>query len=124
MERILVIYDDPGSQWTVGRILRPANYDVISVAYSSFTIDIFHATKPGLVVIDVCLPRTAAQNLCRRIRKESVNVPLFVLSATKDVTDAVLLLDIGADDYITKPFSPWEFLARVRSVMRTWHRAV
>jgi DNA-binding response OmpR family regulator len=119
VERILVIYDDPRSQWTVCRILGPPHYNVITVAYNSFAIDIFRAAKPGLVVLDVCLPGQSGQDLCRQIRSESRNVPLFVLSATKDVADVVLLLNLGADDYITKPFSPFEFLARVRGVMRT-----
>ena len=119
MERILVIYDDPGSQWTVFRILRPANYDVITVAYGSFTVDVFRTTKPGLVVLDVCQPMRSGQDLCRQIRSESGNIPLFVLSDTRDVSGVVLLLHLGADDYITKPFSPSEFLARVRGVMRT-----
>lgn len=120
MERILVIYDDPGSQWTVCRILRPANYEVITVAHGHFAIDIFRATKPGLVILDICLPGKAGQDLCRQVRNESRNVPLFVLSSTSDVANVVQLLDLGADDYITKPFSPYEFLARVRGVMRTW----
>jgi DNA-binding response OmpR family regulator len=119
VERILVIYDDPRSQWTVSRILGQANYDVITVAYGSFTLDVFRATKPRLVVLDVCLPMRSGQDLCRRIRNESGNIPLFVLSATKDVAVVVLLLDLGADDYITKPFSPSEFMARVRGAMRS-----
>jgi DNA-binding response OmpR family regulator len=119
VQRILVIYDDPGSQWTILRTLGPADYDVTSLACGSFSIDDFRTTKPGLVVLDVCLSGKLGQDLCRQIRSESRNVPLFVLSATKDVADVVLLLNLGADDYITKPFSPAEFLARVRGVLRT-----
>ena len=119
MERILVIYDDPGSQRNVSRILEPANYNVTTVAYGSFAIDIFRATKPGLVILDVCMPRKSGRDLCHRVRNESRTVPLFVLSAVKNVADVVLLLDLGADDYITKPFDPFEFLVRVRNAMRT-----
>lgn len=119
MERILVIYDDPGSQWDVSRILEPANYNVTTVAYGSFAIDALRATKPGLVILDVCMPWKSGRDLCHRIRNESRTVPLFVLSTARNVMDVVLLLDLGADDYITKPFNPLEFLARVRNAMRT-----
>jgi DNA-binding response OmpR family regulator len=82
-------------------------------------MDVFHNTNPGLVVLDVCLPRKSGQDLCRQIRGNSESVPLLVLSAVRDVADVVLLLELGADGYMTKPFSPWEFLARVRAFMRT-----
>ncbi len=119
VERILVIYDDPGSQRDVSRTLERAKYEVTTVAYGSFTIDVFRAARPGLVALDVCLPRKSGQDLCRRIRNDSMRVPLLVLSNAKNVEDVVLSLDLGADDYITKPFSAMEFLDRVRSAIRT-----
>ncbi len=82
-------------------------------------MDVFHNTNPGLVVLDVCLPRKSDQDPCRQIRGNSESVPLLVLSAVRDVADVALLLELGADGYMTKPFSPWEFLARVRAVIRT-----
>jgi DNA-binding response OmpR family regulator len=118
VERILVIYDDPRSAQTVRRILEPAGYGVITVPSSPIAIGVFHKTKPGLVVLDVCRPGKPGQDLCRRIRGNSQSVPLLVLSAVGDVADVVLLLTLGADGYITKPFSPDEFLARVRTAMR------
>jgi two-component system response regulator MtrA len=118
VERILVIYDDPRSEQIVRRILEPAGYGVITVPFGAIAMGVFHKTKPGLVVLDVSRPGKSGQDLCRRIRVNSESVPLLVLSAAGDVADVVLLLTLGADGYITKPFSPDEFLARVRAAMR------
>jgi DNA-binding response OmpR family regulator len=118
VERILVIYDDPSSQQTVRRILEPAGYGVITIPVSPIAMGVFHKTKLGLVVLDICRPGKPGQDLCRRISVSSGRVPLLVLSAVGDVADVVLMLALGADDYITKPFGAGEFLARVRAAMR------
>ena len=118
MEKILVIYDDPRSEQTVRRILEPAGYDVITVPLTPIAPGVIQKTNPGLVVIDVCRPGKPSQDLCRRIRVNSESVPLLVLSDGGGVADVVLLLTLGADGYITKPFSPDEFMARVRAAMR------
>jgi DNA-binding response OmpR family regulator len=118
MERILVIYDDPRSEPTVRRILEPAGYDVTTVPLTPIALGAFHKTKPGLVVLDICQPGKSSQDLCRRIRVNSESVPLLVLSDDGGVADVVLLLTLGADGYITKPFSADEFIARVRAAMR------
>src|SRR5271170_2679669 len=118
METILVIYDDPGSLQTQCRLLELANYNVTTLAAGPLALKAFRATNPGLVVLDGDLPGQSSQNTCRQIRNESKNVPLFVLSASNKVADVVLLLGLGADDYITKPFNAQEFLARVRAALR------
>jgi two-component system, OmpR family, alkaline phosphatase synthesis response regulator PhoP len=120
VETILVIYDYPRSHRTmrVRRILEPAGYDVITAASGPVAMNALRTIKPGLVVLDVCLPGRSGQDLCRQVRGESKNVPLLVLSAISAVADVVLLLGLGADGYITEPFSPLEFLARVRAAMR------
>ena len=120
METILVIYDDPRSQGTarVRGALEPAGYGVIAVASGPNAIKVLRTRKPGLVVLDVCLPGRSGPDLCREIRSESKEVPLLVLSAIGAVSAVVLLLQLGADGYITEPFSPSEFLARVRVAMR------
>ena len=117
MERILVIYDDPRSQQAVREILEPAEYSVDAHAHGPIAMEIFRATSPELVLLDVSLPGKWVQNVCREIRATST-VPLIVLSAIGDLTEVISLLELGADDYITKPFSPWEFLTRVRTSMR------
>ena len=118
MEKVLVIYDDPQSQWTVRQILEPAGYRVIIATSGPAALEAFRTTKPGLVILDVCLPGTSGRDLCRQIRSESKIVPLLVLSTIGDVAEVVRLLELGADGYITKPFSSCEFLARVRVATR------
>jgi DNA-binding response OmpR family regulator len=114
-----VIYGDPESRWVLNQVLAPA-YDVIAVPYFPTVIaGIFSPTKPDLVVLDIGLAGEPVQNLCRQIRKESRDVPLFVLGSGEPA-DRILMLDLGADDYITKPIDATEFLARVRTRVRWW----
>jgi len=101
----------------VREILEPAEYSVDAHAHGPIAMEIFRATTPELVLLDVSLPGKWVQNVCREIRATST-VPLIVLSAIGDLTEVISLLELGADDYITKPFSPWEFLTRVRTSMR------
>jgi DNA-binding response OmpR family regulator len=117
VERILVIYDDPRSQQTVRRILEPAGYDVTIAASDQIAMDVTRTTMAGLVILDVCLPSKATQDLCRQIRNKSKNVSILVLSAIGDVEEVVQFLKLGADGYITKPFNPLEFIARVRAAI-------
>jgi DNA-binding response OmpR family regulator len=117
--RILVIYGDPDSRRVLNQVLAPA-YDVVAVPYFPTVIaGIFSPTKPDLVILDIGLAGKPVQDLCRQIRKESQNVPLFVLGSDESA-DKVLMLDLGADDYITKPIDTTEFLARVRTRVRWW----
>jgi DNA-binding response OmpR family regulator len=118
VERILVIYDDPGSEQTVRRILEPAGYDVITVPLAPVAMSVVHETKPRLVVLDIGRRGKPGQDLCSQMNVSAGWVPLLVLSAVGDVSEVVLMLALGADDYITKPFSADEFLARVRAAMR------
>jgi DNA-binding response OmpR family regulator len=105
----------------LNQVLAPA-YDVIAVPYFPTVIaGIFSPTKPDLVVLDIGLAGEPVQSLCRQIRKESKDVPLFVLGSGEPA-DRILMLDLGADDYITKPIDATEFLARVRTRVRWWSR--
>jgi DNA-binding response OmpR family regulator len=79
---------------------------------------------PSAVVLDLNLPGQKGQDVCREIKRETPSLPVVVLSATSDVTDKVVLLELGADDYVTKPFSPRELLARVQAAVRRSTRAV
>lgn len=119
MQRILLIYGDPESRWALNQVLMPA-YDVVAVPYFPTVIaGIFSPTKPDLVVLDIGLAGEPVQDLCRQIRKRSKDVPLFVLGSGEPA-DRILVLDLGADDYITKPIDATEFLARVRTRVRWW----
>ena len=81
-------------------------------------LELFRKQLPSVVVLDLKLPRLSGKELCRSLKAEWPSVPIVVLSADADVEDKVLLLELGADDYVTKPFSPKELLARVRRAMR------
>jgi DNA-binding response OmpR family regulator len=121
VHRILVIYGDPDSRWMLNQVLLPA-YDVIAVPYFPTVIaGVFAPTKPDLVVLDIGLAGEPVQDLCRQVRKESKDVPLFVLGAGESA-DRILSFDLGADDYITKPIDATEFLARIRTRISWWTR--
>ena len=119
MHRLLVIYGDSESRRRLNHVLG-LTYDVIAVPYFPAVIaELFSPTKPDLVVLDTGLVGKPVQDLCRQIRKESPAVPLLILGSDEPA-DRTLLLDLGADDYITKPMDPTEFLARVRTRIRWW----
>ncbi len=81
-------------------------------------LESFRKQIPDVVVLDLTLPRLPGKELCRAFKTHAAAVPIVVLSANTEVEDKVLLLELGADDYVTKPFSPKELLARVRRAMR------
>jgi two-component system alkaline phosphatase synthesis response regulator PhoP len=118
MEKILVIEDDQAVQRALRRTFETAGFDVSIAPDGGSAMDTFRAFMPRLVILDLRLPGKSGQDLCREIKRESSNTPILVLSAAGDVLDKVLLLELGADDYVTKPFSPRELLARVRAAVR------
>src|ERR1700760_1465950 len=118
MERILVVEDDVAVQKALRRTFESAGFDVTVAPDGGTAMQTFAATSPKIVLLDLRLPGKSGQDLCREIRAQSPNIPILVLSAASDVVDKVLLLELGADDYVTKPFSPRELLARVRVALR------
>jgi DNA-binding response OmpR family regulator len=123
MEKILVIEDDLAVQRALRRTFESAGFEVSVAPDGAAAMDIFRATMPRIVILDLRLPGKSGQDICREIKHEFSNVLILVLSAASDVLDKVLLLEIGADDYVTKPFSPRELLARVRAAMRRLNQA-
>jgi DNA-binding response OmpR family regulator len=81
-------------------------------------LEAFRAAPPVLAILDLRLPKMHGRDVCRAIKSEAPNLPIIILSASADEVDKVLLLELGADDYVTKPFSPKELLARVHAVLR------
>src|SRR5437879_13135332 len=81
-------------------------------------LEAFRAASPSAIVLDLRLPGMSGRDVCREIKQQVPGLPIIILSAASDVTDKVLLLELGADDYVTKPFSRRELLARVRTAMR------
>lgn len=118
MDRLLVVEDDVAVQKALRRTFETAGFDVTVVSDGSQAMQAFEAASPKMVLLDLRLPGRSGQELCQEIRQKSPKMPILVLSAASDVVDKVLLLEIGADDYVTKPFSPRELLARVRASLR------
>jgi len=118
MEKILVVEDDRAVQRALRRLFEAEDY-VVEVAPDGKTgLEMFHASPPSAVVLDLRLPEISGGEVCHEMKKEAPLLPVIVLSARTDVADKVLLLETGADDYVTKPFSPRELLARVRAAVR------
>jgi len=118
MERILVIEDDRAVQKALKRLFEAEGFMVEVAASGTSGLEMFHSVQPSALVLDLRLPGLSGQDVCREVKQRSPGLPIVVLSAKSDVMDKVLLLEMGADDYVTKPFSPRELLARVRSAMR------
>jgi two-component system KDP operon response regulator KdpE len=115
--RILLVDDEVAIQRTVGPLLRARGYDVEIAGTGAEALQIVADRSPDLIVLDLGLPDVQGTEVCRRIRTTS-RVPIVVLSARGSETDKVSALDLGADDYVTKPFGPEELLARIRVALR------
>jgi DNA-binding response OmpR family regulator len=118
MEKILVVEDDRAVQKALKRLFAANGYGVEIAQSGHAGIESFTAAAPSAVVLDLRLPGMQGQEVCREIKSRAPSLPVVVLSASTDVVDKVLLLEIGADDYVTKPFSPRELLARVKASIR------
>jgi DNA-binding response OmpR family regulator len=122
MEKILVVEDDRAVQSALKRLFASNGYSVEIAATGTAGLESVRAALPSAVVLDLRLPGMPGQDVCREIKNAYPVLPVIVLSASTDVVDKVLLLEIGADDYVTKPFSPRELLARVQASMRRANR--
>ena len=118
MDRILVVEDDRAVQKALRRLFESEGYAVESAFDGLAGLGAFRSSPPSAVVLDLRLPKMSGRDVCREIKDRAPSLPIIVLSATSDVVDKVLLLEMGADDYVTKPFSPRELLARVRAAVR------
>lgn len=118
MERILVIEDDRAVQKALKRLFDGEGMAVEIASDGKSGVDAFRRSTPSVVVLDLRLPAMSGREVCQEIKHQSPTVPVIMLSAASDVSDKVLLLELGADDYVTKPFSPRELLARVRAALR------
>ena len=115
--RILLVDDEPNIVGTLAPLLRTRGYDVFTALTGRAAIESIDRDKPDLIVLDLGLPDIDGVELCRRIR-DDVTVPIVVLSARGAEGDKVRALDVGADDYVTKPFGSEELLARIRAALR------
>jgi DNA-binding response OmpR family regulator len=117
-ERILVIEDDRAVQKALKRLFEAEGFAVDIAGNGAEGLELFRAAAPAVLVLDLSLPGTPGQDVCREISQAAPSLPIIILSARTEVMDKVLLLELGAHDYVTKPFSPRELLARVRTAMR------
>jgi len=118
MGRMLIIEDDRSLYKPLKHVFEAEGYTLDFAADGAAGLASFRAAPPALVVLDLKLPKVHGRDVCRTMKQEAPCLPIIVLSALADEIDKVLLLELGADDYVTKPFSPRELLARVHSVMR------
>lgn len=116
-ELILVVDDEIHIRKVVEEYLKRGNFRVASAGDGQAALAVFRAEKPDFVILDLNLPKLDGLDVCREIRKES-NVPIIMLTARVEEADRLIGLELGADDYIVKPFSPRELVARVRTVLR------
>jgi DNA-binding response OmpR family regulator len=123
MKTILVVDDEPKIVRTLKAYLEGAGFRVVTAADGQMGLITFRHEKPDLVLLDLMLPGIDGLEVCKKIRRES-DVPIIMVTAKTDEVDMLLGLEIGADDYVVKPFSPREVVARVRAVLRRTERLV
>ena len=117
MKTILVVDDEPKIVQLLRDYLERAGFRVLTAPNGKTALALAHSEKPDMIILDLGLPEMDGLDVTRTLRKDS-NVPILMLTARSDETDKLIGLELGADDYITKPFSPRELVARVRVVFR------
>jgi len=115
--RVLIVDDDPPSLKMTAYLLQEEGYEILTAEDGQKALDLIESEEPDLVVLDVMMPHVDGLEVCRRVRQHR-NVPIIILSAKGEIGDRVVGLEIGADDYLAKPFEPSELLARVKALMR------
>jgi DNA-binding response OmpR family regulator len=116
--RVLVVDDDPTVSDVVRRYLEQAGFQVRLAADGAGGLAAVAAQRPDLVVLDLMMPGIDGLEVCRRLRRQLPDLPVVMLTALGEEADRVIGLEVGADDYVTKPFSPRELVLRIRSVLR------
>jgi DNA-binding response OmpR family regulator len=124
MQKVLVIEDDKRIHKTLKLLFESEGYSLEVATDGQSGLETFRSTKPSVVILDLKLPKMSGRDVLREIRKEAPSQPVIILSAVSEEVDKVVLLELGADDYVTKPFSPKELLARVRTVTRRAERTL
>jgi DNA-binding response OmpR family regulator len=119
---ILIVEDDPRMQKVLQRLFTGEHYSVITAGDGQAGLALFRSHHPLAVILDLILPEISGRELCQSMKSISNETPVIVLSAIAEVVDKVLLLELGADDYVTKPFSPRELMARVQAAIRRHRR--
>jgi len=122
MSRILIVEDEPAILRGLADNLRFESYEVLTAADGPSGYAALKEHKPDLIILDLMLPKMSGYDVCRRARAEGIVTPILMLTARGEEADRVRGLDLGADDYVSKPFSLPELLARVRALLRRTQR--
>jgi DNA-binding response OmpR family regulator len=123
MQKILVIEDTRAVQRALKQLFESEGFAVEIASEGAAALELLKQTKLDLVLLDLGLPGIPGREVCQKIKELAPSLPIIVVSAKTDEWDKVMLLELGADDYVTKPFSPRELLARVRAGLRRNQRA-
>ncbi len=116
--KVLIAEDDANTRAGLEEILRAEGYETIGAANGAEALELFRVESPEFVCLDIMMPEISGYDVCRRIRDTDAEVPVIFISAKSEEIDRVLGLELGADDYIMKPFGVREVLARIRAVTR------
>ena len=117
-ERILVVEDDPAIVLGLEDLLVSEGYRVDCARDGRRALQLYHSSKPDLVVLDIMIPQLSGYEVCRQIRRQDTITPILMLTAKGQEPDKVAGLELGADDYVVKPFGVSELLARIRALLR------
>ncbi|QSO48328.1 response regulator transcription factor [Alicyclobacillus mengziensis] len=118
MTRVLVVDDEKSILKLVEYNLTQAGFEVITAENGHHAVELVRSDEPDLLILDLMLPGMDGLQVCKTLRSEGIHTPVIMLTARDDEIDRILGLELGADDYVTKPFSPRELVARVRAVLR------
>ncbi len=120
MERVLIVDDDPDILRLVSYNVSQAGFEVITASTGREALEVVQKQPPDLIILDVMLPDVDGMEVCRTLRQQdpSRRIPIIMLTARGDEIDRVVGFELGADDYVTKPFSPRELVLRVKSILR------
>ncbi|HXE42802.1 MAG TPA: response regulator transcription factor [Candidatus Baltobacteraceae bacterium] len=116
--KILIVEDDPHILLGLEEVLKSDGFDVASCNHGDAALDAAAKHKPALILLDVMLPGTSGYDICKQLRRKKIATPILMLTAKGQEIDKVVGLDLGADDYVTKPFGVRELLARIHALLR------
>src|SRR6266581_1692230 len=116
--KILIIEDDPHILLGLEEVLKSDGFEVVACGRGDEALEAVAKHKPALMVLDIMLPGQSGYDVCRQVRAKKLNTPILILTAKSQELDKVVGLDLGADDYVTKPFGVRELLARIHALLR------
>ncbi|MGO0059731.1 winged helix-turn-helix domain-containing protein [Brevibacillus fluminis] len=118
MTKILVVDDELSIAKLLQFNLEKAGFEVVSAYDGKQALEMVSQEKPDFIILDLMLPKIDGMDVCKTLRQDRINTPILMLTAKDDELDKILGLELGADDYLTKPFSPREVVARVKAILR------